>query len=167
MKQKSGPTIAPAAHTTKINQPGIFLVEEINDKWYEALPKDLQQIVDSDAAKEDAAIAPVTTKMVNEYWREWKAAGGTRIALSPAEHAEMMKTLASVGTDVSSKEPTLAAAYKLVTAAAERAGTNAYARTFSYNANTDRDGAHPRSTAHGARHVATRQGGGRAGRTQS
>jgi len=110
-----------AKYVTQINQPAIFLIEEVNEKWYESLPKDLQQIVDADATKEDAAIASVTAKMANEYLGEWKSAGGTLIELSSAEHAEMMKTLTSVGADVSSKDPMLAAAYKLVTEAAERA----------------------------------------------
>jgi TRAP-type C4-dicarboxylate transport system substrate-binding protein len=113
--------IDAAKYVTEINQPGIFLIEEVNKKWYESLPKDLQQIVDSDAAKEDAAIAPITAKMENEYLQEWRSAGGTLIKLPPAEHAEMMKTLASVGADVSSKNPTLAAAYQTVTEAAKRA----------------------------------------------
>jgi len=85
------------------------------------LPEDLQHIVDSDAAKEDAAIAPMAAKMASEYSQEWKSAGGTLIQLSPPEHAEMMKILAGVGTDVSSNTPTLAAAYKIVTDAAKRA----------------------------------------------
>lgn len=109
-----------AKYVTEIDQPAIFLIEEVNEKWYESLPKDLQHIVDSDAAKEDAAIAPITTKMLRGYLQKWTSAGGTLIKLSPTEHAEMMKTLASVGADVSSKDPTLAAAYKLVTEAAER-----------------------------------------------
>jgi TRAP-type transport system periplasmic protein len=110
-----------AKYVTEINQPEIFLITEVNAKWYESLPKDLQQIVDSDAAKEDAAIAPVTVKTLDDYLQQWKSAGGTLIKLSPADHAEMMKTLASVGADVSSKDPALAAAYKLVTEAAARA----------------------------------------------
>jgi hypothetical protein len=80
----------------------------------------LQRIVDNDAAKEDAAIAPITAKMANEYLQEWRSAGGTLIKLSPGDHAEMMKTLASVGADVSSKNPVLAAAYQIVTEAAKR-----------------------------------------------
>ena len=110
-----------AKYVTEIDQPGIFIMAEVNQKWYESLPKDLQQIVDGDAAKEDAAIAPIAVKMTSELLQEWKSAGGTLIKLSPAEHATMMKILAGVGTEVSSKDPPLAAAYKLVTEAAKRA----------------------------------------------
>jgi TRAP-type transport system periplasmic protein len=110
-----------AKYVTEIDQPGIFIIVEINKKWYESLPTDLQQVVDRDAAKEDAAINPIAIKMRTEELREWKAAGGTLIKLPPAEHAKMMKILANVGTDVSSKNPKLAAAYKVVTEAAQRA----------------------------------------------
>jgi TRAP-type C4-dicarboxylate transport system substrate-binding protein len=110
-----------AKYVTEINQPGIFIIEEVNQKWYESLPEELQHLVDSDAAKEDAAIAPMATKMANEYSQEWKSAGGTLIELAPAEHAKMMEVLASVGADVSSKTPPLADAYKVVTEAAKRA----------------------------------------------
>jgi TRAP-type transport system periplasmic protein len=110
-----------AKYVTAINQPGIFIIEEVNQKWYESLPDDLQKIVDSDAAKEDEAIAPMAVKATSEYLQEWKAAGGTLIELSPVEHAQMIEILASVGTDVSSKTPTLADAYKIVTEAAKRA----------------------------------------------
>lgn len=48
------------------------------------------------------------------------AHGGELIALPPAEHAQMMKTIASVAPDVSSKNPELAAAYKIVADAAAR-----------------------------------------------
>ena len=110
-----------AKYVTAINQPGIFIIEEVNQKWYESLPEDLQKIVDSDAAREDEAIAPMAVKAANEYMQEWKAAGGTMIELSPAEHAQMMEVLASVGTDVSSKTPMLADAYTVVAEAAKRA----------------------------------------------
>jgi TRAP-type C4-dicarboxylate transport system substrate-binding protein len=74
-----------AKYVTAINQPGIFIIEEVNQKWYESLPKDLQEIVDSDAAKEDAAIAPMAAKMTDDYSQEWKSTGGTLITLSAAE----------------------------------------------------------------------------------
>jgi TRAP-type transport system periplasmic protein len=110
-----------AKNVTAINQPGIFIIEEVNQKWYESLPEDLQHLVDNDAAKEDEVIAPLAVKAANEYLQEWKSAGGSFIELSPAEHAKMMEVLASVGTDVSGKTPMLADAYKVVAEAAKRA----------------------------------------------
>lgn len=43
--------IVAAKYVTEINQPGIFLIEDVNAKWYESLPKDLQHIVDTDAVR--------------------------------------------------------------------------------------------------------------------
>src|SRR3984957_19588420 len=41
-----------AKYVTEINQPAIFLVVEVSRRWYEALPRDLQEIIDRDAAAE-------------------------------------------------------------------------------------------------------------------
>ena len=41
-------------------------------------------------------------------------------ALPPAEHDQMMKIIESVAPDVSGKNPTVAAAYKIVAEAAAR-----------------------------------------------
>ena len=109
-----------AKYVTTIGQPAIFLIAELNRKWYESLPKDLQHIVSADAAKEDSAINPIDIKLEADFVHRWKTTGGTLIELPPTEHAAMMKTLASVGVDVSKKNPTLEAGYKVVTAAAKR-----------------------------------------------
>jgi TRAP-type C4-dicarboxylate transport system substrate-binding protein len=114
-----------AKYLTEINQPGIFIIEEVNKKWYESLPKDLQDVVDRDAAKEDAAMRPVTAKINTELMHKWKSSGGRLIKLPPANQAKMLKIFASVGADVSSRNPKLAAAYKIVTEAAKRAAGRA------------------------------------------
>jgi TRAP-type transport system periplasmic protein len=109
-----------AKFVTMTNQPAIFIIAEVNKKWYDSLPKDLQAIIDKDAAAQDAAITPVAAKMFQETQDSYKASGGELINLPPDEQAAMMKTLESVGADVSSKNPALAAAYKIVTDAAAR-----------------------------------------------
>jgi TRAP-type C4-dicarboxylate transport system substrate-binding protein len=107
-----------AKYITDIDQPAIFIIAEVNKKWYESLPKDLQHIIDADAAKEDKAIVPIAAKMNAEGFQQWKSAGGTLIKLPGDEEAQMLKTVASVGADVSKSNPRLAAAYKIVTDAA-------------------------------------------------
>jgi len=110
-----------AKYITEINQPWIFIVVEVNKKWYNSLPKDLQQIVDEDAAKEDLSINPIAVKMRGEQLDQWKRSGGTLIDLPAAEESDMPKILASVGADVSKSNPKLAGAYATVTEAAKRA----------------------------------------------
>ncbi len=109
-----------AKYVTDTGQPAIFLVVEVSKKWYDALPKDLQQIVDRDAAKETVAINPFAIEVVEKMHKGWVAGGGELINLPPAEQSAMLKTLASVGDDVSKTKPELGAAYQVVKDAASR-----------------------------------------------
>jgi TRAP-type C4-dicarboxylate transport system substrate-binding protein len=109
-----------AKFVTEINQPAIFLVVELNKKWFEALPKDLQKIVDEDAKKEAVAIGPFDLDFYHKQQKVWTERGGELIKLPPDEQSAMMETLVTVGHDVSKSKPKLAEAYKIVTEAAKR-----------------------------------------------
>jgi TRAP-type transport system periplasmic protein len=109
-----------AKFVTETNQPAIFLIAELNKKWFESLPNDLQQIIEKDAAAQDVAINPYAVEQVKEAEAAFTSGGGEMIKLPPDELAEMMKTIASVGADVSKSNPNLADAYKIVSDAAQR-----------------------------------------------
>src|SRR5579863_2633251 len=109
-----------AKYVTETNQPAIFIILEVSQKWYDSLPKDLQQIVDQDGAKVSKDINPVALKMYQDQRQAWVAQGGELINLPPGEQADLMKTLASVGEDVSQSKPALHEAYEIVTDAAKR-----------------------------------------------
>jgi TRAP-type C4-dicarboxylate transport system substrate-binding protein len=106
---------------TETNQPAIFLIIEISRKWYDALPKDLQQVVDKAAAKESVAINHSAADFVEKMRKTWVERGGELINLPPDEQAQMMNAFSTVGADVSKHKPALATAYKVVTQAAARA----------------------------------------------
>ncbi len=114
-----------AKYVTMINQPAIFLIVEVNKKWYDSLPSDLQQIVDRDALQESVAIRPIASDFRAKSEAAYTASGGEEIKLPPEEQASFLKTLSTVGADVSKSDPRLAAAYKIVTDAAARARQNA------------------------------------------
>ena len=107
-------------YVTEIGQPAIFGVVEISKKWYDSLPSDLQQIIDGDAAAESAAVNPLAIDIVNGARKDWVDNGGELISLPPDEQASMLKTLASVGEDVSKAKPQLSEAYQVVSEAARR-----------------------------------------------
>ncbi len=109
-----------ARYVTETGQPSVFVVAEISKKWYDSLPADLQRVVDADAAREAVAINPQAIEIVNKSRKGWTDAGGELISFAPEEQAAMMKTLASVGADVSGAKPMLRDAYKIVTDAAAR-----------------------------------------------
>jgi len=112
--------IDAAKFVTLTNQPAIFLIVEVNRKWFDSLPKDLQDIVEKDAAAQSVAINPFAIEHRKGSDANWLATGGEAIKLQGDEQAELMKTFATVGADVSKSKPALAAAYQIVTDAAQR-----------------------------------------------
>jgi TRAP-type C4-dicarboxylate transport system substrate-binding protein len=109
-----------AKYITETNQPAIFIILEVSQKWYDSLPKDLQEIIDRDGAAVSAALSPVALKMYQDQRKGWGDGGGELISLSPDEQATMMKMLGSVGEDVSKSKPVLHDAYETVLDAAKR-----------------------------------------------
>ncbi len=113
--------IDAAKYVTMTNQPSIFIIAEVNKKWYEGLPKDLQRIIDKDAAEQSVAIIPTAANFRAKAEQNYAASGGEEIKLAPDAQATLLKTLSSVGADVSKASPQLAEGYKIVTEAAARA----------------------------------------------
>jgi TRAP-type C4-dicarboxylate transport system substrate-binding protein len=112
--------IDAAKYITAINQPSAFLIEETNRKWFEALPKDLQDIVEKDAAAQTIAINPLALDMRKQAEASWTSSGGELINLPSDEQAELVKIMSSAAADISKNNPAVAAAYKIVTDAAQR-----------------------------------------------
>ncbi len=112
--------IDAAKFVTQTDQPAIFIIVEINKKWYDSLPKDLQRIVDKDAEAQSVAINPFATDLLKKSEQAWTSSGGELISLPPGEQAEMTKMLSSVAGDVSKSKPALAAAYQVAAEAAQR-----------------------------------------------
>ena len=109
-----------AKYVTEIGQPAIFGLGEVSKKWYDSLPPDLQQIVGKDAAETAAAIAPRTADFNAQARKTWTDNGGELISLPPEDETALYETLASVGSDASKSNPSLDAAYQIVTEAAQR-----------------------------------------------
>jgi TRAP-type C4-dicarboxylate transport system substrate-binding protein len=109
-----------AKYVTETNQPAIFIILEVSQKWYDSLPKDLQQVVDRAGLSESLAINAPALKMYQEQRKAWVAGGGELISLPSEEQATMMEMLASVGEDVSKAKPALHEAYEIVADAAKR-----------------------------------------------
>ena len=109
-----------AKYVVETNQPGIFVILEISQKWYDSLPEDLRQIIDRDGRSESLAINASALKMYGDQRKAWVANGGELISLPADEQATMMKMLSSVGEDVSRSKPALHEAFDVVAEAARR-----------------------------------------------
>jgi TRAP-type C4-dicarboxylate transport system substrate-binding protein len=109
-----------AKYITMTNHAAIFYLVEITKKWFDALPPDLQQIVEKDAAGTVTSFMPRAIEIDNAANKTWTDAGGELINLPADEQADMLKMLSSVGADISKDKPGLSAAYKIVSDAAQR-----------------------------------------------
>jgi TRAP-type C4-dicarboxylate transport system substrate-binding protein len=107
-------------YVTMTSHSAIFIIVELSKKWYESLPPDLRGIVETDAAREAVAINPQAVDVLNRARKTWVTNGGELINLPPEEQVDMLKTLSSVGEDVTANKPTIKAAYQVVKEAAER-----------------------------------------------
>jgi TRAP-type C4-dicarboxylate transport system substrate-binding protein len=109
-----------AKYITMTNHAAIFYLVEISKKWFDTLPPDLQQIVEKDAASTVTSFQSRANEIDNAAAKVWTDAGGELINLPADEQAELLKTLSSVGADISKEKPALAEAYKIVSDAAQR-----------------------------------------------
>ena len=109
-----------AKYVVETNQPAIFIVLEISQKWYDSLPEDLRQIIDGKGQSESLAINAPMLKMYGEQRKAWVTNGGELISLPANEQAAMMKMLHSVGEDVSRSKSALHEAFEVVADAARR-----------------------------------------------
>jgi len=105
---------------TLTGHSSIFIMAECSKKWLDTLPEDLRQVIDRVGASEAKAFAPTARDITEKARKGWTDGGGELIELPADEHAEMVKTLASVGQDVAKSKPQVQEAYKLVTDAAAR-----------------------------------------------
>jgi TRAP-type transport system periplasmic protein len=109
-----------ARYVTQLGQPAVFGMVEVSKKWFDALPAELQQIIDKDAVAEAVAINPWATDRVAASYKAWTASGGELITLPPNEQADMLKTLSTAAEAVARSKPAIDAAYQIVKAAAAR-----------------------------------------------
>ena len=109
-----------AKYVTETNQPAIFVVMEVSQKWFDGLPDDLQRIITDNATSESIKINPWALDFRQKMREAWTAQGGELIELPPDEQVAMMRTLSQVGEDVSKDNPPLHEAFGLVADAARR-----------------------------------------------
>jgi TRAP-type C4-dicarboxylate transport system substrate-binding protein len=106
-------------YVTEINQPFIFSMTFLSKQWYDALPKDLQTIIDTDAGRASAEIDEWQIDGYAKARQVW-AEHGELISLPADEQAEMMQMLTAVGAEVAKRKPTLQQAYDVFAAVAQR-----------------------------------------------
>jgi len=109
-----------AKYVTEIGQPYIFSMAFISKRWFDALPKDLQTIIDADAVKAAAEVNPWEVDFYGKQRKIFTDHGGELISLPADEQAQMMQSLQAVGAAVAKRKPRLQQAYDTFAAVAKR-----------------------------------------------
>jgi TRAP-type C4-dicarboxylate transport system substrate-binding protein len=109
-----------AQYVTETGQPAIFGIVEVSRRWFESLPAELREVIDKAASRVATAAGPAIIESNEQARRAWREAGGELISLPADEQDSLLKIVAGVGDEVANAKPPLAAAYKIVTDAAQR-----------------------------------------------
>lgn len=89
--------------------------------WFDKLPKDMQTLIASEAAKTTKDIQPFIMKFVPNTYKVWTKNGGVLTKLSDADQAEMDRRMSTVGDAVVKGDPQVKAVFDAMKAAALRA----------------------------------------------
>jgi TRAP-type C4-dicarboxylate transport system substrate-binding protein len=109
-----------AKYMTETNHSMVISEAVISKKWLDSLPANVRKLVVDQAAKVGPTVDDFAIKFFEDSRKRWKEHGGELIELPPAEHAKMMKALATVGPDVVKSSPPLKKIYDLMVATANR-----------------------------------------------
>lgn len=109
-----------AKYITETEHNYIYSMAFLSKKWFDGLPPDLQKILRDDATKASAETNPWAKSFFEDQRKVWVQKGGVLIELPKAEHDEMMKSLSTVGDDLSKSNPEFHAAYETLVAAVKR-----------------------------------------------
>ncbi|MGE0745989.1 MAG: TRAP transporter substrate-binding protein [Rhodospirillales bacterium] len=109
-----------AKYLTRTDEQAICSMGMVAKSWFEKLSPDHQNAVLNAAADADEDVQEWSNTTREKQFEDWTKAGGEVIRLTPADQAELVKLMATVGDDVVKENPEIAEMYKLFRETAER-----------------------------------------------
>ena len=109
-----------AKFITEAGHAYIFSMTVFSKRWFDALPADLKAIVMSTADQARGEVIPWSLEFLAQQRKAWADKGGEVIALSPADHAELMAKTSSIGDDIVKTKPELKPLWDQLVATAKR-----------------------------------------------
>jgi TRAP-type C4-dicarboxylate transport system substrate-binding protein len=104
-------------NTSQMVDPSSAFVSKV---WFEKLPPDLQNAIREVGMKVSNEWVEPTIAYYESAQEAWIKGGGEIINLSASERAELMKSMATVGPELASRQSEYKALYDLLIAAVER-----------------------------------------------
>jgi TRAP-type C4-dicarboxylate transport system substrate-binding protein len=109
-----------AKYITEAGHAYIFSMTVFSKRWFDALPADLKGIVTSTADQVRAEVIPWSLEFLAQQRKAWADKGGEVIALSAADHAELMTKTSTIGDDIVKTKPELKPLWDQLVATAKR-----------------------------------------------
>jgi TRAP-type C4-dicarboxylate transport system substrate-binding protein len=109
-----------AKYMTESGQSYIMSVAMVSKKWFDGLPPDLQAVIMTTSKQAGADVIPWGLDFLVQQRKVWIDKGGEVISLSPADHAELMQKMSTVGDDIVKTKPELKPLWDLLNATAKR-----------------------------------------------
>ncbi|HET9489457.1 MAG TPA: TRAP transporter substrate-binding protein [Methylomirabilota bacterium] len=107
---------------TETHDAMVTSIALVSKLWYDKLPPDLQKILLEEGRAVEKECLDWTVEFNEQARRTWRDKGGELIKLPPADQAEMIKRLSTVGDEVVRTQPRIKEVYDLMvqTAKAKR-----------------------------------------------
>lgn len=109
-----------AKYMTETGHAYIFSVAMLSRTWFDALPSDLKAIIMTTADQAQSEVLPWSLDFLVSQRKAWAEKGGEVIALSAADHAELMEKMRPIGDDIVKTKPELNQLWGQLLAAAKR-----------------------------------------------
>jgi TRAP-type C4-dicarboxylate transport system substrate-binding protein len=109
-----------AKYMTETSHSYIASTAWVSKKWFDGLPPDLQSVVLTASKQAGTYAIPWSQDFLVQQRKVWVAKGGEVIALSPAEHAELMEKMSPIGEDIVKTKPELRPLWDMLVATAKR-----------------------------------------------
>jgi TRAP-type transport system periplasmic protein len=109
-----------AKYITEAGHAYIFSMTVLSKRWFDALPADLKAIVMSTADQIRGEVLPWSLDFLAQQRKAWAEKGGEVIALSAADHAELMAKTSPIGDEIVKTKPELKPLWDQLVAAAKR-----------------------------------------------
>jgi TRAP-type C4-dicarboxylate transport system substrate-binding protein len=109
-----------AKYVTETGHAYIFSIAMLSKRWFDSLPADLQGIVMATANQVRGEVIPWSRDFLSQQRKVWTEKGGEVIALSAADHAELMAKMAPIGDDIVKTKPDLKPLWDQLVATAKR-----------------------------------------------
>ena len=107
---------------TETHEAMVTAIAMVSKAWYDRLPPDLQKVIVEEGEAVQKELFDWTVDFNEKARKLWVEKSGELITLPPADQAEMIKRLATVGDEVVASQPRVKEAYDLMvqTAKAKR-----------------------------------------------